>query len=451
MVATAKKYDVIDAETGRLDRRIFVDEDVYREEMEKVFGRAWVMVAHTSLVPKPHDFFLSYIGEDPVIVTRDADDKIHVMLNMCRHRGNRVVRADDGNAKSFMCTYHGWTYNSDGCLNYIPGEKEAYYSEIDKSGLGLIEAKVDTYAGLIFATWDHNAPSLEAYLGDARWYLDTTFNRYDAGMIAVGPQKWIENCNWKTPVDNCSDNYHVPISHYSSILARHQISGEPLRTMQQQLENTESHHVFVNGHGLTFRVADQEDPSTSRRIRGPNQQQFQAELDEWRRSKEPEVERRLGAYRAKQLRLANHTVFPNHVLGFRLALPRGPFKTEFWHFTLVEADAPLEARIGLGVASANQNGAAGVFEQDDMDNWGQVTEASKSMIGRRYPAVLSMGAGHAGPHEEWPGRLSERYISENNQRGYYQRWMEFMNADSWADIHIDPITIKFEGTATLHG
>jgi ethylbenzene dioxygenase alpha subunit len=86
-----------------------------------------------------------------------------------------------------------------------------------------------------------------------------------------------------------------------------------------------------------------------------------------------------------------------------------------------------------------------------MDNWGQVTEASKSIIARRYPAVLSMGAGHAGRNEEWPGRLSERYISENNQRGYYERWMEFMNANSWADIHIDPITVNFEGTATLHG
>src|SRR4051794_15720336 len=142
-------------------------------------------------------------------VTRDDKMKIHVLLNMCRHRGNRVTRADDGNAKRFMCTYHGWTFENDGRLTHIPGEQEAYYGAIDKESMALVEAKVDTYAGIIFATWDHDAPSLEAWLGDARWYMDTIFNRNDAGMIAFGPQKWIENCNWKTPVDNCSDNYHL--------------------------------------------------------------------------------------------------------------------------------------------------------------------------------------------------------------------------------------------------
>ncbi|MBM3941229.1 MAG: Rieske 2Fe-2S domain-containing protein, partial [SAR202 cluster bacterium] len=110
MVVTRKKYDIIDPNTGMLERRIFIDQDVYDEEMEKVFGRAWLMVAHESLIPNKNDFFHSYMGEDPVIVTRDGQGKVHVFLNMCRHRGNRVVRADDGNAKNFLCTYHGWTF-----------------------------------------------------------------------------------------------------------------------------------------------------------------------------------------------------------------------------------------------------------------------------------------------------------------------------------------------------
>jgi phenylpropionate dioxygenase-like ring-hydroxylating dioxygenase large terminal subunit len=451
MVATGKKYDVIDPETGNLDRRIFVDQDVYDDEMEKIFGRAWQMVAHTSLVPNPNDFFLSYMGQEPVIVTRDANNQIHVLLNMCRHRGNRVVRADDGNAHSFMCTYHGWTFDNDGCLNYFPGEDSAYYGELKKEDLGLIEAKVDTYAGIIFATWDHEAPSLEAYLGDARWYLDTQFNYNDAGMIALGPQKWIENCNWKTPVDNCSDNYHVPISHWSSTYARHLVQGRPLLTMSQQLhEPNQNHHVFVNGHSITFSVVPEgTDPDAQRAARqlSGKAKDLQTEM---RQSKQAEIVRRLGEYRAKRLRMNNHSLFPNGVLGFRLAFPRGPFKTEFWHFTLVEADAPEEVKRSVSIASAANNGPAGLAEQDDMDNWGQVTTASESIIARRYPAVVSMGVGHARKNEDWPGVVSDRYISEHNQRGYYQRWEEFMNADSWDDIHIDPITVAFEGTAGIH-
>ena len=89
-----------------------------------------------------------------------------------------------------------------------------------------------------------------------------------------------------------------------------------------------------------------------------------------------------------------------------------------------------------------------MFEQDDIDNWRQVTEASTSRFGA-LPQDLSMGVGHAGPHPDYPGKVSERYISENNQRLFYRRWEEFMNADCWADIPLDPIPARFEGTATI--
>ena len=111
-MVVSQKYNVIDMEKGLLDRSIFFDERTYQDELEKVFGLAWLWVGHDSLVPNPNDFFLSYMGEDPVILTRDSKGALHVFLNMCRHRGNRVVRADDGNAKNFMCTYHGWTFSN---------------------------------------------------------------------------------------------------------------------------------------------------------------------------------------------------------------------------------------------------------------------------------------------------------------------------------------------------
>ena len=136
MVVT-RKYGVIDLEKGMLDRSVFVDEQTYQDELEKVFGRAWLMIGHASLIPNPNDFFLSYIGEDPVIITRDSKGELHVFLNMCRHRGNRVVRADDGNAKNFMCTYHGWTFSNERKLVSVPGLQEAYYGELDVEHLGL--------------------------------------------------------------------------------------------------------------------------------------------------------------------------------------------------------------------------------------------------------------------------------------------------------------------------
>ncbi|HTT80028.1 MAG TPA: Rieske 2Fe-2S domain-containing protein [Stellaceae bacterium] len=441
-----RRYAVIDPATGKLDRRIFSDEAVYADEMERIFGRAWLMIGHESLVPAPDDFFHTYMGQDPVILTRDGAGRLHALLNMCRHRGNRVVRCDDGNQKRFMCTYHGWTYRNDGSLEHVPGESEAYYGALDKSALGLIAARVETYAGIVFATWDSDAPSLEAYLGDARWYLDTVFNRSDGGMQALGPMKWLEPVNWKTLVDNCSDNYHVPTSHLSSARVQTSWLGRPPLSHADQFRSP-SKHAFVNGHAITFRAADDNAP---RYVHGMSHETMRL-FQEYHDATLPEAERRLGTLRARGVQLANHSLFPNGILGFRLALPRGPRQTEFWHFVLLERDAPEELKRVIRIGSQANNGAAGLFEQDDVDNWRQVTEASASPLARRQPQDLSMGLGHAGPHPDYPGLVAERYISENNQRLFYRRWQEFMNAESWADIALDPISARFDGTATMRG
>ena len=174
-------------------------------------------------------------------------------------------------------------------------------------------------------------------------------------------------------------------------------------------------------------------------------------FQEYHEATMPEVERRLGSLRARRVQLANHSIFPNGILGLRLALPRGPLKTEFWHFVLVERDAPEEIKRAIRIGSQANNGAAGMFEQDDVDNGRQVSLASTSRLGRRHPQDLSMGLGHAGPHPNYPGLVSERYISENNQRLFYMRWEEFMNAASWADIPLDRVTARFDGTASMRG
>ncbi len=446
-MAGTKKYHIIDLKTGQLDRYIFADPDVYQEELEKIFGRAWLMIGHESLIPEPNDFFHTYMGEDPVILVRNGKGKIRAFLNMCRHRGNRIVRADIGNASRFMCAYHAWTYSNDGELTHVPGEQEAYYGELDRKCLGLVEARVDTYAGIVFATWDQQAPTLEAYLGDARWYLDVTFNRRDCGTEALGPIKWIEPVNWKTPVDNCSDNYHVPTSHHASMLAQERHLGRPRLTHTQQFRLPHK-HLFTNGHALTVRRLEREDdPRQFHGVSTENRPLFEA----YYRSTLDEAERRLGHFRARCVNLGNHSLFPNGVLGFRLAHPRGPLETEFWHFVLLEKDMPEELKRAMRMGLGNNNGVTGLFEQDDMDNWRGVTQASLSPLARKYTQDLAMGVGHAGAHEDYPGLVSERYISEHNQRHFYRRWEAFMNAESWADIPIDPITARFEGTATMKG
>jgi phenylpropionate dioxygenase-like ring-hydroxylating dioxygenase large terminal subunit len=158
----------VDRQKGLVGRQIFSDPSIYEMELERIFARAWQFVCHESQIPNAGDFFQSYIGEDRVICVRDKEGGVNVLLNSCRHRGNSVCRADSGHASSFMCAYHGWTYDLKGDLVGVPGFKEVYYEELDREHWGLGKAaQVTSYKGFVFATLDAEAVPLEEYLGDS--------------------------------------------------------------------------------------------------------------------------------------------------------------------------------------------------------------------------------------------------------------------------------------------
>ena len=92
MITKAK--DLVNGDTGLLSRRIFIEKEIYEQELEQIFARCWLFLCHETQIPKPGDFMTSYMGEDPVLVVRDKSGKVNAFLNICRHRGNRLCRAD---------------------------------------------------------------------------------------------------------------------------------------------------------------------------------------------------------------------------------------------------------------------------------------------------------------------------------------------------------------------
>ena len=212
--------ELVQVEQGLVSRRLFIDPYIYEQELAQVFGRCWLFLCHESQLQHPGDFFCTYMGEDPVLVTRAKDGQLCAFLNSCRHRGMKVCRADEGNTEAFTCSYHAWTYANNGHLIGVPHYKEAYFEALDRTRWGLVPvAQLDIYRGLIFATWDPTAPTLDEYLGDMKYYLDLHFGRRPGGTEMIpGTHKWQMPCNWKFAADNfVGDLYHAPYSHGSAV------------------------------------------------------------------------------------------------------------------------------------------------------------------------------------------------------------------------------------------
>jgi phenylpropionate dioxygenase-like ring-hydroxylating dioxygenase large terminal subunit len=436
---------LVDLAAGQISREIFVSEDIYAEELERVFARSWLFVGHESQIPRSGDFFVSAMGEESVILCRDRQGQVHVFLNTCRHRGMKVCRYDEGNAAVFTCPYHGWSYGSDGRLVGVPYFREAYREKLDKTRWGLVEvAQTCCYKGTVWATWDPAAPSFFEYLGDFRRYLDLTLDGWDGAEggseVLGGIQKWLIPCNWKFPAENFSgDSYHN-ISHRSVDLVGIGPSGSGRRDMQERLTARRLHVCFPDrGHQTGLYVLPRDRPTPPAYQHSPLVADYFRQCEERRRARRGEWGRVTGS---------PGEIFPNTALHPRqprsIAVwhPSGPHQTEVWRWYLVDAAAPPEVKNFLRDYYIRYSGPGGLTEQDDMENWNYAHAASRGVVARRYPYSYEQGLGEGAADFEYdelriPGTvldITEAKSSEHNLRNLYRRWAQFMEADTWADL-----------------
>ena len=411
---------LVDTQAGLLSRRIFIEPGIYQQELERIFARCWLFLCHESQIPNPGDFFTTYMGEDSVLVARDSQGNVGAYLNICRHRGNRLCRADDGNASTFVCAYHGWAYGNDGRLQAVPNLKDAYYEELDTGAWGLIAvAQLDQYKGLYFATFDPHAPPLLEYLGEVAWYLDMFFDRREGGVEVIGGMhKWVVPCNWKLPAENfAGDSYHVSWSHLSAIKAGF------VNALSQQPNPSGTMLSTGNGHCMINIGPDNiVDPPV------PEILAYEKEI-------RPEVEARLGG-RAQKVSPIVGTIFPNFSIlrttarTFRVWQPKGPDKIEVWAWTFVDRAAPPEIKEAFRLASIRGFSPSGTLEQDDMDNWQECTQTCRGVVSRRLSLNMQMGLGHERFDEGLQGWASDHRLSESNQRAFYNHWAQMMGADT---------------------
>jgi p-cumate 2,3-dioxygenase alpha subunit len=216
MDKSAEAYIMDDQEAGlfRVNRRAFTDPECLEQERRRIFEKCWIYVGHESEVPHVGDFRSRSVAGRPMILVRGDDGVIRVLFNTCTHRGTMVCRQKFGNAKTFQCPYHAWTFNSRGQLIGVPGE-ESYSEAFSLEKMGLVSpAKVDNYRGFIFACLDPAAQDLYEYLAGAREYLDLVADQSELGMkVVAGQQSYSARANWKLLVENSYDGYHGMPTH----------------------------------------------------------------------------------------------------------------------------------------------------------------------------------------------------------------------------------------------
>ena len=422
----------------RVHRSVYADPVIFELELERIFGRAWLVLGHESQVRNAGDYFTTRMGRESVIVVRGDQGEMKVLVNRCAHRGSLVCAEGRGNAERFVCPYHGWSYDRAGELKAVPFSSGYAPGKLGELRLQAVP-RVESYRGFIFASLAADGPSLEEFLGPAKASFDDLVDRAPGGELEVagGVFKHTYNGNWKLMLENHLDGAHPAYVHASSVaVARNAPEpGKPGEehyydiAVRQMRQNGAPDAVWEGtgiwttprGHGV---MGDYHDDD--RLVAGMGNPVF----DEYRKT----LVERLGqkeADRVLRVTLWNTIVYPNcsFMSQFRqlriihpLAVDRSVVTT--YSFRMKHAPAQMFRDT---VAFANVvNGTASWVLTDDLE----VYERIQHGLASGAVEWIYIGRGHGGDIQEKDVLRGKTGTSEVFIRGQMRAWLDYMTPQS---------------------
>ncbi len=214
------RLGTLDASEARTMPPVFYTSEAFLElEKEEIFHKEWICLGHAGEIPNPGDFYTTELVGEQLIVTRDKAGEVHVLSNVCRHRGN-IVAQGRGNRRSFVCQYHAWTYDIDGALKTAPLMNKI--KGFDRKKRGLPQFRTEIWNNFIFVNLDGQAKPLAPRLKG----LDKILHNYhhEARFLVFHEDtEW--TTNWKNLNENFMEGYHLASTHPKTLQPMTPTSG----------------------------------------------------------------------------------------------------------------------------------------------------------------------------------------------------------------------------------
>ncbi|MEA2978928.1 MAG: salicylate 5-hydroxylase large subunit [Alphaproteobacteria bacterium] len=393
---------------SRVPLWIYSDPDLYARELEVIFyGPTWNYVGLASEVPERGSFKRTFIGERPVIMTRDEDGNINVFVNRCAHRGIEFCREHHGKVNEFVCPYHQWTYDLKGNLLGVPFRRGVrgqggMPGDFKNSEHSLPKLKVAERNGAVFATFDERTQPLAEYLGDEMLaYFDRVFDGRKLNILGYSRQ--LIPSNWKLMFENIKDPYHASLLHVFLVSFGLFRVDQPTKGI---MDSTGRHSVYASMRGeqkATEATRDMRNMISDLKL---NDARILDPVREF----------------PGDVTVAMQTLWPNlivqqqsNTLATRQIIPRGPGQHELvWTYFGYETDD--EAMRIRRLRQANLMGPSGFVSMDDSE----VLQFNQDGV-KRYPddhGVVEMG-----------GRDTENTdhgVTESAIRAFYKYYAQVM-------------------------
>ena len=189
-----------------MERDFYVAPEVFAADLARIFHRHWIFVGYAFQVPRPGDFLTYKVGSESIIVLRDRSGAIRAFHNVCRHRGSRICKTEQGHAHRLVCPYHRWTYELDGALVLDTSREFG----VDKRAVAAPVALEDA-AGLLFVSLADEAPP---DFSDALATIRRKMKPHALERAKIAHQiDYVVKANWKLVFENNRECYHCPPNH----------------------------------------------------------------------------------------------------------------------------------------------------------------------------------------------------------------------------------------------